>query len=330
MMDQLASNDAVGDSSNSGTPSELLDSVKSDKTTNASDEPWDELETLGDSTLSPSPSTNAQPARKKRNRDERLASSSDANSGMSSELLDSINSDRTTNASDEPWDELETLGDSTLPPLPSTNAQPAREKRDRDEPLASSSDAPLFSSDDLLASSSDLYLDENRRKRLHRGAWYREEQVPIDSTTQGSPTQKPRSQGLFRGNMDSGIFPGSDESTGSEEARYSRILAIRKARIVMDMGGSMDDDEGAANLPGSIDVLGRDAEIEDEFAAVYHKSTQYIEDQEGFEGLVFPYVSVTSIVTWNSNANMKCSTSGRNNHIAWSVTTSSKRLPTRR
>ena len=40
-------------------------------------------------------------------------------------------------------------------------ARPASKKRDLDEWLASSSDAPLFSSDDLLASSSDLYLNEH-------------------------------------------------------------------------------------------------------------------------------------------------------------------------
>ena len=210
------------------------------------------------------------------------------------------------------------------------NARPARKKRDRDEWLASSSDAPLFSSDDLLASSSDLYLNEHRRKRRHRGAWYKEEQVPIDSTMQGSPPRKPRSKGPFRRNMDSGVWLGSDESTGSEEAENSRQLAIRKARIVMDIGGSMDDNKGAANLPGSNDVLGRASEVEDEFAAVYHKAMQVIEDQEGFEGLVFPYVSVMSVVTWNSNADVKTSTSGKSNHIAWNNTTSSKGLPTRR
>ena len=195
------------------------------------------------------------------------------------------------------------------------NARPTRKKRDRDEWLASSSDAPFFSSDDLLASSSDLYLNEHRCKRRHRGAWYKEEQVPIDSTTQGSPPRKRRSKGPFRRNMDSGVWLGSDESTGSEEAENSRKLAIRKARIVIDIGGSMDDNEGAANLPGSNDVLGRASELDDQFAAVYHKATQVIEDQEGFEGFVFPYVSVTSILTWNSNADVKTSTSGKNNHI---------------
>ncbi len=173
------------------------------------------------------------------------------------------------------------------------DARPASKKRDRDEWLASSSDAPLFSSDDLLASSSDLYLNEHRRKRRHRGAWYKEEQVPIESTTHGSPLRKPRSKGPFRRNMDSGVWLGSDESTGSEEAENSRQLAICKARIVMDIGRSMDDNKGSANLPGSNDVLGRASEVEDEFAAVYHKATQVIEDQEGFEGLVFPYVSMT-------------------------------------
>ena len=212
----------------------------------------------------------------------------------------------------------------------SRNSRPARKKRDRDEWLASSSDAPLFSSDDLLASSSDLYLNEHRRKRRHRGAWYKEEQVPIDSTIQGSPPRKPRSKGPFRRNMDSGVWLGSDESTDSEEAESSRQLAIRKARIVMDIGGSMDDNEGAANLPGSNDLLDRASEVEDEFAAVYHKAMLFIEDQEGFEGLVFPYVSVMSIVTWNSNADVKTSTSGKSNHIAWNNTTSSKGLPMRR
>ena len=217
-----------------------------------------------------------------------------SNSGTPSELLDSMNSCKTTNASDELWDDPETLRASTLPPLPYTNARPARKKRERDEWLASSSDAPLFSSDDLLASSSDLYLNEHRRKRRHRGAWYQEQQLPIYPTMHGSPPRKPRSKGPFRRNVDSGVWLGSDESTGSEETEYSRKLAIRKACIVMDIGGfmdDMDDDKAAANLPGSYDVLGRASEVEDAFVAVYHKATQVIEDQEGFEGLVFPYVS---------------------------------------
>ncbi len=186
-----------------------------------------------------------------------------------------------------------------------SNARPASQKRGRDEWLASSSDAPLFSSDDLLASSSDLYLNEHRRKRRHRGAWYKEEQVPIGSTTQGLPPRKPRSKGPFRRNMDSGVWLSSDESTGSEEADNGRKLAIRKARIVMDIGGSMDDNKGPANLPGFNDALGQGSEVDDEFAAVYFKATKTIEDQEGFDGLVFPFVSVTSIVPWNSNADVK-------------------------
>ena len=250
-----------------------------------------------------------------------------SNSGTPSELLDSMNSSRVTIASDELWDSSEISRPPTLPPLPSTNARPARKKHERDEWLASSSDAPLFSSDDLLASSSDLYLNEHRRKRRHRGAWYQEQQVPIDSKRQESPPRKPRSKGPFRRNMDSGVWLGSDESTGSEEAEYSRKLAIRKAYNVMDTGGfmdDMDDDKAAANLLGSNDVLGRALEVEDEFVAVYHKATQVIEDQEGFEGLVFPYVSITSIGTWSSNADVKTFASGRNNHVAWNNITSSK------
>ena len=234
-----------------------------------------------------------------------------SNSEAASELSGSMNSCKVTNASDEFSDDTQVLRAPTLPLLPPTNTRPVSKKRDLDEWLASSSDAPLFSSDDLLASSSDLYLNEHRRKRRHRGAWYNEEQVPIKSTTQGSPPQESRRKGPFQRNMDSGVWLPSDESTGSEEserneeltgsgeAEYSRELAIRKARIVMDMGGFMDDaddNKGPATLPWSIDVLGRASKIEDKFATAYHKATQVTEDQEGFEGLVFPYVSVTSPV----------------------------------
>ena len=56
MMEQLASNGyALGVSSNSGTPSDLLDSMDSCKTANASDELWDDLEVLRASTLPPLP-----------------------------------------------------------------------------------------------------------------------------------------------------------------------------------------------------------------------------------------------------------------------------------
>ena len=60
-MDQLASNSyALGVSSNSGTPSELLDSVNSCKTTNACNELWDDLKNLRASTLPPLPPTSDQ------------------------------------------------------------------------------------------------------------------------------------------------------------------------------------------------------------------------------------------------------------------------------
>ena len=254
----------------------------------------------------------------------------------------SMNSCKAINGSDELSDETDDSEDLILPPLPDPDTQLVSQKRDLDEWLASSSDAPFFSSDDLLASSSDLYLDEHRRKRQHRGPWYNEEQVSIKSTTQGSPPQKARHKSPLQRNMDSGVWLPSNESTGGEESRrneestgneeltgyeeltdyeeltgyeestggegstssedaeYSRKLAVRKARIVMDMGGftdDVDDNKGAANPPWSIDVLGRASKIEDKFAAMYHKATQVTEDQEYFEGLVFPYVSVTSLVT---------------------------------
>ena len=170
-------------------------------------------------------------------------------------------------------------------------------KRDRDEWLASSSDAPLFSSDDLLASSSDLYIDEHRHKRLHRGTWYGEERGLKIIKVERSPRKMPKPRGPFQRSFDSGIWLGSDESMESEEAgaEADRDVAVRKALRVMEMGGSIDDDEELH--PGEHNHDSNQLSEDDGHAALLHKAMQTTEDPDNVYGPLFPYWYVVTKVT---------------------------------
>lgn len=112
-----------------------------------------------------------------------------------------------------------------LPPMPLRLAPSTSRKRDRDDWIATSSDAPLFSSDDLLSSSADNYV-QKRRKRQHQRPWYEEEGPSnlanlnrariLKHSYEGDETIKsaaPHPRGPFKRSYDSGVWMGSDEST---------------------------------------------------------------------------------------------------------------------
>ena len=178
-----------------------------------------------------------------------------------------------------------------LPDLPRLIPSTVKKKRNHEEYLASSSDGPLFSSDDLPASSAENYI-EPRVKRQHQRPWYE-----IDEGWNGCPIhssmKKPRMKKPFQRNYDSAVWLGSDESTENQD--IDRQDAIRKALKVMELGGSIDgddelwhEDEEGLDLGDSIHENTRTLEEKLQQALV-QRALQLTEDPGGFEGPVFPY-----------------------------------------
>ena len=217
-------------------------------------------------------------------------------SSVSSETLNSISSattfDLCIDLQDSGWDPE----GSSLPDLPRLIPYTVNKKRNHEEYLASSSDAPLFSSDDLPASSLENY-NEPRIKRQHKRPWYEMEEgwraegsrgVSVLSAMNNLRRKKP-----FPRTYDSGVWLGSDESTENEDT--DRQDAVRKALRVMETGGSIDgvdklwhEDEEGLDLGDSIDEDGRTLE-EKLQQALADRALRLTEDPGGFEGPVFPY-----------------------------------------
>lgn len=180
-------------------------------------------------------------------------------------------------------------GDDSGPiPLPQLPTFPpslqVSKKRDREEWLASSSDAPLFSSDDLPTSSAENYL-QHRPKRQHRRAWFEDQCTDGSVSMRRSPVKSPRAKGPFRRNFDSAVWLGIDESAGSEEVEEDTRDAVNKALRVMDSGGSIDDEAQLEEETEHSD-LGQQSVGIDELRT---KALQTLEDPEEFEGPIFPY-----------------------------------------
>ena len=176
----------------------------------------------------------------------------------------------------------ESVARLTLPELPSFGQYTVNQKRNRDEYLASFSDAPLFSSDDLPASSAENYY-KPRVKRQHPRSWFE-----VDPSH-----RKRRLMGPFKRTYDSGVWLGNDESIENEE--NDQQDAVRRTLRVMDSGGSIDgddqlwlDDEKELDLGENNDESTQTLEEKLQQALV-NKALQLTEDPGGFEGPVFPY-----------------------------------------
>ena len=126
---------------------------------------------------------------------------------------------------------------TSLPLARPTNMRILDNKPELDDLFATSSDPPLFSSDDLPASSADNYLG-HRNKRQHRRAWY-EEEDSVKRVCLRDGERIPRRKGPFQRNFDSGVWLGSDESLPSDEpdpAQVSQGTPVRRRP-------SLDQDE---------------------------------------------------------------------------------------
>ena len=212
-------------------------------------------------------------------------------SSTPSESFNSVTSATTFDIFTDFQDSSENFGDSTLPDLPNLIASSVNKKRDRDEYLASSSDAPLFSSDDLPASSAENYHGP-RVKRQHRRPWF-ETDESWNRVRVPCSTKKPRMRGPFKRTQDSGVWLGSDDSTENED--NERRDAVRRALRVMGSGGSIDGDEELWHEDGKELDLGdmvheSTQTLEEKLQqALVNKALQVTDDPGGFEGPVFPY-----------------------------------------
>ena len=208
-----------------------------------------------------------------------------------SETSDSITPATTLDLFADLQDSTESLLDHTLPQLPSPIPYNLNKKRNRDDYLASSSDAPLFSSDELPASSAENY-NEPRVKRQHQRPWFE-----IDDAWSGvsvhSSTKKPYMRGPFKRTYDSGVWLASDEYTENED--IDRQDAVRKALRVMESGGSIDGDgelwdEDERGFGQKDKVHESTQTLEEKLQqALVNRALQLTEDPGGFEGPVFPY-----------------------------------------
>ena len=182
-----------------------------------------------------------------------------------------------------------------LPQLPTKPGLSKNRKRDRDEYLASSSDAPLFSSDDLPSSSADNYLGR-RQKRQYQRAWFELEDtanlatnekqslaaVEIDSPDAKTPLA--RGRGPFTRAFDSGVWLGSDETEINEELDLDEDM--HKDVEAITGFGSFEDEEIAP--PGQLSPSGQVLEWTWN-RVLTCKAMQTTEDAGDFEGLLFPY-----------------------------------------
>ncbi|KAL8704235.1 MAG: hypothetical protein Q9201_002613 [Fulgogasparrea decipioides] len=122
-----------------------------------------------------------------------------------------------------------------LPRLPSFQSSSRSSRVLEDEGIGNSSDTPLFSSDDMPASSENYF--EHRMKRQRRGPWWvrrSEKSIPV-------PQRKPKRE--FKRNVDSGVWMGSDsdivdelDHLESDDASHSESLCASALRTVEDPG----------------------------------------------------------------------------------------------
>ncbi|KAL8896838.1 MAG: hypothetical protein Q9207_007512 [Kuettlingeria erythrocarpa] len=116
-----------------------------------------------------------------------------------------------SNPRERPWRQPEQDTGSHLPKI--TFKKPQTRKmystassqiRDLDEGIGSSSDTPVFSSDDLPPSVENYF--DHRQKRQRRGPWWQH------ADDEGFRVTRHKSRRTFKRNFDSGVWMGSDSS----------------------------------------------------------------------------------------------------------------------
>ena len=179
-----------------------------------------------------------------------------------------------------------------LPQLPNAATFPLGKKRNHNECLASSSDAPLFSSDDLFSTSADDY-GVQRRKRQYQRSWF-EPEDPLRLFKSSNPyvlkegndrlqAKAPTTQRPFTRGFDSGLWMGSDDSEEMEVGPVKNMLKSTQDNASL---GSVDfeDTDLTNDVAPSIQTT-----KEERLTNLIHKAMQNIEDPDDFYGPVFPY-----------------------------------------
>ena len=151
---------------------------------------------------------------------------------------------------------------------------------DLDAIFATSSDPPLFSSDDFPASSADHYA-QPRLKRQHKRTWYEDEAKSSKRTrfSQGGKAKR----GKFSRNFDSGIWLGSDESIGTEISGKDETDDIERVCAMPEAMVDVPENEDTKVVVISVK---KGPAWESHLRA---KALRTIDDPEDFKGPIWPY-----------------------------------------
>lgn len=111
----------------------------------------------------------------------------------------------------DPLDETQDEDSEPILPPPPNVAQrpqllPLSRKRTREDPYSTSSDPPIFSSDDLPPGLENY--STHRTKRLHQGPWW----TTPSGQKLGLNNGRVRQKREFKRNMDSGVWMNSDDT----------------------------------------------------------------------------------------------------------------------
>ena len=161
--------------------------------------------------------------------------------------------------------------------FPSAQATPIK---DLDAIFATSSDPPLFSSDDFPTSSAEHYT-QPRRKRQHRRTWFEDEEQNSKRTCFSRAVKVKR--GKFSRNFDSGIWLGSDESIESEVSGKGDTDDIERVWPLLEDTADVPENEDTKVVVISVK---KGPEWERHLRA---KALRTVDDPEDFNGPIWPY-----------------------------------------
>ncbi|KAL8832925.1 MAG: hypothetical protein Q9170_004653 [Blastenia crenularia] len=116
----------------------------------------------------------------------------------------------------------------------------SRKRELEDEAIGNSSDTPLFSSDDIPASSENY--TEHRNKRQRKKLWW-------DHSKPGyQPTVRRKSKRVFKRNMDSGVWMGSDSDI-EDELHVLNVDTSRPSKLLPQLALETLEDPGNFSGP---------------------------------------------------------------------------------